>query len=66
MPASAPARQSPVLGWLPGYQRNWLGRDLVAGVATAAVVLPQALAYATLAGLPVEYGLYAAFVPMLV
>ncbi len=66
VPASAPARQSPVLGWLPGYQRNWLGRDLVAGVATAAVVLPQALAYATLAGLPVEYGLYVAFVPMLV
>ena len=42
-----------------------MGRDVVAGVAAAAVVLPQALAYATLAGLPVQYGLYVSLVPML-
>jgi SulP family sulfate permease len=40
--------------------------DLVAGVATGAVVLPQAMAYATIAGLPVQFGLYVATVPMLV
>lgn len=41
-------------------------RDLLAGVTTAAVVLPQAMAYATIAGLPVEVGLYTAVVPLLV
>ena len=38
--------------------------DLVAGLTTAAVVIPKAMAYATVAGLPVEVGLYTAFVPM--
>jgi SulP family sulfate permease len=40
-------------------------RDVVAGVTTAAVVIPQAMAYAALAGLPVQYGLYVALVPPL-
>ena len=40
--------------------------DLVAGVAAAAVVLPKAMAYATVAGLPVAVGLYTAFIPMVV
>ena len=40
--------------------------DLVAGLTTAAVVIPKAMAYATVAGLPVEVGLYTAFVPMVV
>jgi SulP family sulfate permease len=40
--------------------------DIVAGATTAAVVIPQAMAYATIAGLPVEYGLYCALVPMVV
>ena len=40
--------------------------DLVAGLTAAAVVLPKAMAYATVAGLPVAVGLYTAFVPMLV
>jgi high affinity sulfate transporter 1 len=40
--------------------------DLVAGLTAAAVVLPKAMAYATVAGLPVEVGLYTAFIPMLV
>jgi sulfate permease, SulP family len=40
--------------------------DLVAGLTAAAVVLPKAMAYATVAGLPVEVGLYTAFVPMAV
>ncbi len=40
--------------------------DLVAGLTAAAVVLPKAMAYATVAGLPVSVGLYTAFVPMIV
>lgn len=40
--------------------------DIVAGLTTAAVVIPKAMAYATIAGLPIEIGLYTAFVPMLV
>ncbi|MEA2027097.1 MAG: SulP family inorganic anion transporter, partial [Chloroflexota bacterium] len=42
----------------------WLRQDIPAGLITAAVVLPQAMAYASLAGLPLEYGLYCALVPM--
>ena len=40
-------------------------RDALAGVTTAAVVIPQSMAYATIAGLPVEVGLYTALVPLL-
>jgi high affinity sulfate transporter 1 len=43
-----------------------LRADLVAGLTAAAVVLPKAMAYATVAGLPVAVGLYTAFVPMLI
>ena len=40
--------------------------DVIAGLTAAAVVLPKAMAYATVAGLPVAVGLYTAFVPMVV
>ena len=40
--------------------------DVVAGLTAAAVVLPKAMAYATVAGLPVEVGLYTAFIPMII
>jgi sulfate permease, SulP family len=53
-------------GWLVRYQPAWLRWDLLAGVTTAAVVVPQAVAYASLAGLPVQVGLYVATVPMVV
>jgi MFS superfamily sulfate permease-like transporter len=43
-----------------------LRADVVAGLTAAAVVIPKALAYATIAGLPIEVGLYTAFVPMVV
>ncbi len=52
--------------WLHGYQRSWLKGDVVGGITAAAVVLPKALAYATVAGLPIQVGLYTAFIPMLV
>ena len=56
----------PILNWLPGYRREWLRFDILAGLTTAAVVIPQAMAYATIAGLPVQVGLYTALVPMLI
>jgi high affinity sulfate transporter 1 len=60
------AKYLPILGWLPKYQSGWLRFDLIAGLTAAAVVIPQAMAYASIAGLPVEVGLYTAFVPMVV
>ena len=48
----------PPLVWLPGYQRGWLARDAVAGVTLAAYAIPVSLAYATLAGLPPQNGIY--------
>jgi sulfate permease, SulP family len=62
---SAPAVQRPsvILGWLRGYDRTALTPDVLAGLTAAAVVLPKAMAYAAVAGLPVQIGLYAALVP---
>lgn len=51
---------------LAGYQRRWLGADLIAGLSAGAVVVPQAMAYATIANLPVQLGLYTCMVPMFV
>ncbi len=49
-----------------GYQKSWFRCDAVAGVTTAAVVIPKSLAFASMAGLPLQAGLYVALVPMLV
>jgi high affinity sulfate transporter 1 len=48
----------PIAGWLPEYRRAWLGPDLLAGVTLAAYAVPVSLAYAKLAGLPPQMGLY--------
>ncbi len=48
----------PIAGWLPQYQPAWFGFDLVAGVTLAAYAVPVSLAYAGLAGLPPQMGLY--------
>src|SRR5262245_50975327 len=50
---------------MPAYQKTWLKADLVAGVTTASVVIPKAMAYATVAGLAVQVGLYTALLPMI-
>ena len=52
--------------WFASYRKEWLRPDLVAGLTTAAVVIPKAMAYATIAGLPVQVGLYTAFLPMVI
>ena len=54
----------PITGWLRTYQPAWLRLDVIAGVTTAAVVIPKAMAMATVAGLPVELGLYTVLLPM--
>jgi sulfate permease, SulP family len=56
----------PIASWLRGYRSGWLGKDVLAGATSAAVVIPQAMAYATVAGLPLQHGLYCALVPMAV
>ncbi|NIG64722.1 sulfate transporter [Microbacterium sp. Be9] len=49
-----------------GYRRSWILRDVIAGLSAGAVVIPQAMAYATIANLPVQVGLYTCILPMLV
>jgi high affinity sulfate transporter 1 len=56
----------PAIGWIARYRRGWLGADIVAGLTAAAVVIPKAMAYAAIAGLPLQVGLYTAFIPPLV
>lgn len=56
-------RLFPFLAWWPRVDRGSLRADTIAGLIGAVVVLPQGVAYATLAGLPPEYGLYCAMVP---
>jgi len=48
------------------YQRQWLRGDVLAGLAAGAVVIPQAMAYATVAGMPVQFGLYTCMLPLVV
>jgi SulP family sulfate permease len=61
------ARQQSIFpNWLVDYDRQWLRPDVIAGLTAGAVVIPKAMAYATIAGLPVEVGLYTAFVPMII
>ena len=52
--------------WLVSYRREWLQPDIIAGLTTAAVIIPKAMAYAMIAGLPVQVGLYTALVPMVI
>ena len=53
-----PREWLPARKWMPKYQRRWLKGDITAGAVVAALALPQALGYATIAGLPVQVGLY--------
>ena len=55
-----------LLEWMRTYRKAWLRYDAIAGLTAAAVVIPKAMAYATIAGLPVQVGLYTALVPMVI
>lgn len=61
-----PKRYLPIFQWLPHYQRSTLTRDLLAAVIVTIMLIPQSLAYAMLAGLPAEVGLYASVLPLVV
>ena len=62
---------SGVARWIPGldlvrrYRRQWLFRDVVAGLALTALLVPQGMAYAELAGLPAVTGLYTSVLALL-
>ncbi|KAJ6260787.1 Pendrin [Drechslerella dactyloides] len=56
----------PFLQWIGNYNLIWLTGDLVAGITVGFVVVPQGMAYALLAQLPAEYGLYSSFVGVMI
>ncbi len=57
----------PFLGWLGELRKaDTLKADLLAGLTVALILIPQSMAYASLAGLPPYYGLYAAFLPVMI
>jgi SulP family sulfate permease len=56
----------PMLNWLSAYNMNWFKGDLTAGVTVGVMLIPQGMAYAMVAGLPPEYGLYASLIPLIV
>ena len=54
------ARYLPITAWLPAYPRAWVSQDIMAGIASWAVMVPVATAYAELAGVPAGIGLITA------
>jgi SulP family sulfate permease len=65
-PRIANARTAQPKPWWRSYRRQWLGRDLLAGVAVAAYMVPQVMGYAAIAGLPPIAGLWASLLPLVV
>jgi len=65
-PQSKLARYIPMLAWLPHYDRAWLAVDIVAGLTLWGLVVPEAMAYAGIAGLPPQAGLYTLLASLLV
>lgn len=51
----------PITKWLPGYSPGYLVSDIVAGLTVGLMVIPQSLAYASVAKLPIQYGLYSSY-----
>jgi len=51
-------RYLPILTWLPAYERSWLRLDVIAGATIWGLLVPESMAYAGLAGLPPQAGLY--------
>ena len=66
MPAGPLGKFFPFLLWWPMVTRRSLRDDLLAGITGALIVLPQGVAFATIAGLPPQYGLYAAMIPAVI
>lgn len=64
--ATGLGRYLPFTRWLFHYRRTDLPSDLVAGIVTAIMLIPQSMAYAQLAGLPPQVGLYASVIPLII
>jgi SulP family sulfate permease len=58
-------RYLPILGWLPRYERTWLRADLIAGLTVVALLIPEGMAYAQIAGMPPQTAFYAAPIGLL-
>ncbi len=56
----------PILGWIKEYNKDWFRSDLFAGLTVGVMLIPQGMAYALIAGLPAQYGLYASIIPLIV
>lgn len=63
-PPKRPFRYLPILDWGRSYDRDAAASDIVAAVIVTIMLIPQSLAYALLAGLPAEMGLYASILPL--
>src|SRR6201987_1670419 len=59
-------RLLPIVGWLPGYRRDWLAPDFLAGLAVWAVMVPEGMAYGRIGGAPPSMGLYTLVPPLIV
>ena len=60
------SRYFPILKWASSYNKETLSADLIAAIIVAIMLIPQSLAYALLAGLPPEVGLYASIAPLVI
>lgn len=56
-------KRIPIVRWLPNYRREFIPFDFIAGLTVALTAIPQGIAYAVLAGLPPQYGLYSEIMP---
>ncbi|KAI8365198.1 sulfate transporter family-domain-containing protein [Radiomyces spectabilis] len=56
----------PITEWLPKYNLKWLSSDLVCAITVGTIVVPQSMAYAKIANLPPEFGLYSSFVGVMI
>ncbi|OPX56915.1 sulfate permease, SulP family [Oceanospirillum multiglobuliferum] len=71
-PTGSPSKNSrwqqifPIIGWLGQYRRETLINDSIAGIIVAIMLVPQGMAYAFLAGLPPQMGLYAGIIPLFI
>src|SRR5512145_2889666 len=58
-------RLLPILNWLPIYERAWLRGDILAGLTVLALLIPEGMAYAEIAGMPPQTAFYAAPIGLL-
>jgi SulP family sulfate permease len=65
-PTTGVRRFIPILSWLPSYDRSWLSIDVIAGLTLWGLVVPEAMAYAGIAGLPPQAGLYTLLAALLI